>query len=194
MADTGAPWNIPYAEPADLVRDWPALSEDVADAVAAGLSAAGPAGIGSNVVQVEKTNTFSTASTSYVDITGLSVVITPSSATSKVLVLGRVMMGGTDAGFGAAVFRLLRGSTVIYQGNADGAKERGLGSVWGQERFPIPSPIAFLDSPGVSTATTYKVQMRVNAGTGQMNRSINEEDDGRYVRVASSLVVVEVAV
>jgi hypothetical protein len=41
MADTGAPWNIPFAEPSDLVRDWPALSEDVADAVAAGLTAAG---------------------------------------------------------------------------------------------------------------------------------------------------------
>jgi hypothetical protein len=41
MADTGAPWNIPYAEPSNLVRDWPALSEDVAEAVAAGLSATG---------------------------------------------------------------------------------------------------------------------------------------------------------
>jgi hypothetical protein len=41
MADTGAPWNIPFAEPSDLVRDWPALSEDVADAVAAGLSSTG---------------------------------------------------------------------------------------------------------------------------------------------------------
>jgi hypothetical protein len=40
MADTGAPWSIPYAEPSSLVRDWPELSEDVADAVAAGLSAA----------------------------------------------------------------------------------------------------------------------------------------------------------
>jgi hypothetical protein len=38
MPDTGAPWSIPYAEPSDLVRDWPALSEDVADAVAAGLT------------------------------------------------------------------------------------------------------------------------------------------------------------
>jgi hypothetical protein len=40
MPDTGAPWNIPYAAPADLVRDWPALSEDVAEAIADGLSAA----------------------------------------------------------------------------------------------------------------------------------------------------------
>lgn len=42
MADTGAPWEIPYAEPGDLVRDWPALSEDVADAVADGLTASSP--------------------------------------------------------------------------------------------------------------------------------------------------------
>jgi len=40
VADTGAPWNIPFAEPTDLVRDWPQLSEDVADAVAAGLTEA----------------------------------------------------------------------------------------------------------------------------------------------------------
>jgi hypothetical protein len=40
MPDTGAPWNIPYAAPSDLVRDWPALSEDVAEAVADGLESA----------------------------------------------------------------------------------------------------------------------------------------------------------
>jgi hypothetical protein len=28
MPDTGAPWNIPFAAPADLVRDWPDLSEE----------------------------------------------------------------------------------------------------------------------------------------------------------------------
>jgi hypothetical protein len=33
MADTGAPFEVPYAEPTDLVRDWPGISEDVADKV-----------------------------------------------------------------------------------------------------------------------------------------------------------------
>jgi len=37
MADTGAPYFIPYAEPTDLVRDWPELSEDVALAIVAAL-------------------------------------------------------------------------------------------------------------------------------------------------------------
>lgn len=57
MADTGAPWNIPYVEPADLVRNYPAANELMADAIAAGLSAAGTdaierTGTDSTVVQV----------------------------------------------------------------------------------------------------------------------------------------------
>jgi hypothetical protein len=40
-ANTGAPWNIVFAEPSDLVRDWPSLSEDVAESVADGLSGTG---------------------------------------------------------------------------------------------------------------------------------------------------------
>jgi hypothetical protein len=40
MPDTGAPWAIPYAAGSDLVSAWPALSEDIADEVAAGLTRA----------------------------------------------------------------------------------------------------------------------------------------------------------
>lgn len=41
MADTGAPWNIPYIEPSDIVRDYPAADEAQALAIAAALSGAG---------------------------------------------------------------------------------------------------------------------------------------------------------
>ena len=37
MPDTGAPYFIPFADPTDLVRDWPDLSEDVALAIVAAL-------------------------------------------------------------------------------------------------------------------------------------------------------------
>lgn len=40
MPDTGAPWNIPYIDPTDLVIDYPVANEDMADAVAAGLTSA----------------------------------------------------------------------------------------------------------------------------------------------------------
>ena len=42
MPDTGAPWNLPYPSPSDLVRDAPQAFEDLAVATAAGLDAAGP--------------------------------------------------------------------------------------------------------------------------------------------------------
>ena len=40
MADTGAPHFIPYVEPTDLVREYPAADEAQALAGAAGLTAA----------------------------------------------------------------------------------------------------------------------------------------------------------
>lgn len=41
MADTGAPWNLPYPLSTDLVRDGAQAIEDLAEATATGLSAAG---------------------------------------------------------------------------------------------------------------------------------------------------------
>ena len=45
-----------------------------------------PAGSVLQVVQTVKTDTFATTSTSFVDITGVSVAITPSSTSSKILI------------------------------------------------------------------------------------------------------------
>jgi len=41
MSDTGSPWNLPYPLPTDLVRDGAQAIEDLAEATATGLSAAG---------------------------------------------------------------------------------------------------------------------------------------------------------
>jgi hypothetical protein len=57
MPDTGAPWNLPYPSPTDLVRDAPQAFEDLAVATAAGLDDAGSEGIGPNVVMAQKTDT-----------------------------------------------------------------------------------------------------------------------------------------
>ena len=156
MPDTGAPWNIPYVAPSDLVRDYPSDSEDLADAIALGLSAAGNPGIGSNVVQTVKTNTFSTTSNSMVDVTDLDVTITPSSATAKVLVLVNLTLGPSNATAYRGNVDLVRGSTTIatrfYGGSSDSTVQAFHGA------------FAFLDSPGVATATTYKIQVATSDG------------------------------
>ena len=62
------------------------------------------------VVQTVKTDSFGTSSsTSYTDITGLSVSITPTSSSNKILVLCTVGFSNTAD----ALLQLLRDSTVI---------------------------------------------------------------------------------
>ena len=197
MPDTGAPHFIPFADPTDLVRDWPALSEDVADAVAAGLTAAGNAGIGSNVVQTVKTDTFSTTSTSFTTVTGMTAAITPSSASSKVLIVAQIATGLQEANTSIGHFKITRGGTDIYIGNADGSRIRavfGGTSVGSDASMVVSNSIVYLDSPSSTSSVTYRLDVRRGGnGTVFINRSLNDSDNDFHVRGASSLTVIEVA-
>jgi hypothetical protein len=198
MPDTGAPWNIPYVDPTDLVRDYPQASEDLADAIADGLDAAGSPGIGSNVVQTVKTDTFTTSSTTFTAITGLSVTITPTSNTSLILVL-------IDVGFGASgtvqkQMRVMRGATPVYLGDAVGSRTRlwaQLGAGGGQSA--ITSTIyrtggIVIDNPATDLATTYSLEARAEStGTLHINRTETDTDSTAFGRSASSITVIEVA-
>jgi hypothetical protein len=185
MPDTGSPWEIPYAAPADLVRDWPDLSEDVADAVAAGLTAAVSGGIGSNVVQAVKTDTFTTASLTDVLITGLEATITPTSATSKILVIAQIRYSNLTA-TEETFLSIYRGASRIGAGADDmSAGDRR------DSNFTVgDSTIVFLDSPGVATATTYSARVRASAGTAAINR----QDLNAFLIGLCSITVIEVAV
>ena len=200
MADTGAPWNIPFAEPADLVRDWPALSEDVADAVAAGLTAAGNAGIGSNVQHALLDTTFSASLTEgdETSITGLSVNFTPTTATSKVLVLVHIGTMGNSRPRAAASVRLYRDSTRLAPANL------GLRLGVNASNF-IPNTDAasrlgvafmYLDDPQTTSQLTYDVRM-VNNDTGTrnvfINRNNSDSDAVFQARTNSTITCIEVA-
>jgi hypothetical protein len=128
---------------------------------ATGVKWATPAG-GGKVLQVVST-TYSTAtsitSTSFTD-SGLSLSITPTSNTSKVLVLVTqpTYLSGTDSG---GSVRLVRGSTTVWTTGNDGYE--GIyyqgGTAFGQLR--VLQNISYLDSPATTSATTYKTQGRL---------------------------------
>jgi hypothetical protein len=203
MPDTGAPWNIPYVAPSDLVRDYPSDSEDLADAIAAGLSAAGNPGIGSNVVQTVKTDTFTMSSGTYTDITGLTATITPTTATSKILLLAQVNISqqNATAGGGFAI-RFSGGDSDDYVGDTEGSRiTSATGNYW--TNFVSDTNvnnwasgvIIYLDSPATTSATTYSVQVRqATAGTVYVNRGQSDSNIATNQRGASSLTVIEVAV
>jgi hypothetical protein len=187
MADTGAPWNIPYVEPSDLVRDYPAADEAQALAIAAGLTATGAGGIGSNVVQTLKDDTFSTSSSTFVDVTGYAVTITPSSATSKVLIVVTGFV--SNSGSNSDVFlNLRRGSSNIAQPSA-GTAAATINTAGNATASMKAVSITFLDSPEVATAVTYSLQMRAGAGTAYLNRSGTNAN----ITTVSSISAIEVA-
>lgn len=124
-----------------------------------------PAG-GGKVLQVVST-AYSTqqlsTSTSYSD-TGLSATITPSSTSSKILILvGQSFFmtfnGGQEL---SLVMNVVRGSTQIYEASI-GYRAAAYGSEI--NHGAIHSPV-YLDSPSSTSALTYKTQFKNPAPTG----------------------------
>jgi hypothetical protein len=143
------------------------------------------------VVQTVKTDTFSVASTSYTDITGLSASITPASSGSTILVIVDAKLSNSSAD--ASMLKLLRNSTDIYIGDAAGSRIRASTSS-GFASNEINNTIAFyLDSPSTTSSITYKAQVRSQSGTAYLNRMSTDTDNGIFARTASSITLIEVA-
>jgi len=127
-----------------------------------------PAGTVLQVVSTTKTNAFSTASTSFVDVTGLSASITPTSATSKILVFANFAYS-TSLTTALGVFNLVRDTTNIAQ-PATSPVATGTAIAYGAlADAVIPCSINFLDSPATTSATTYKIQCRTTGSTLYLN-------------------------
>lgn len=153
----------------------------------------------SGLIQVKsttKTDTFTTSSTTLVDVTGLSVSITPTSASNKILISGYVMVGNNTNNSVGAYITLLRGSTAISIGDTAGTRSRITADVASSANGALQGSVAFmfLDNPATTSATTYKIQMKTQTAltTVAINRSVNDVDDPGYSRAASTITVMEV--
>jgi hypothetical protein len=145
------------------------------------------------VVSVDKTNTFTMTSTTFADVTGLSVTITPKSNTSKIFVMA--VVSGTGQTSGTNFFgRLMRDSTAINVGDAASTRIRS--TIFARDQEAVSTmPIMFLDSPATTSATTYKVQVRSQT-TGQtiyVNRTVTDADATTVPRTVSNITVFEVS-
>ena len=152
------------------------------------------------VKSVTKSDTFSsTGTTAFVDVTGLSVDITPASASNKILVLYDLNWSSTGGHFSC---RMLRDGVSIKVGDTAGSnRPRATGQVYfsGNDKYDITQQAGtFLDSPNSTSSVTYKWQVGTPASTGYtiyVNRQ-GAEDNGDQLyngRVASSMTLMEVA-
>jgi len=192
--DTGAPWNIPYID-GGAAGTLAAADEAQALAIAAGLDEAIIA-LGPNVVQAAKLDTFSTASPTFVTITGLEVTITPSVATHKVLLVATVNF--SDSGTAAGThFRFTGGNATDFVGDSAGSRTRSAtgDDTNGTTSVNMPQRvIVYVDSPATTSPVTYGVQMlNTSSSSTFVNRSRDDSDSARRTRGASSIVAIEVA-
>jgi hypothetical protein len=129
------------------------------------------AGGGGKVLQVVST-AYSTettiTSTSYTD-TNLSASITPTSATSKILVLvSQSYIRVRSATTAGSPGRLLRGATSIFtQDGTNGLEMMYLEYLAANVGLGLYNNFNYLDSPSTTSSTTYKTQTRVN-GSGSI--------------------------
>jgi hypothetical protein len=154
-----------------------------------------PAGSILQVVYGETTDrTAWSGITSWTD-SGITATITPTSASSRILVLVDGKFGGTDSGVNFTL-RLLRNATLIYAGTDTGNKQgfAHLEQGWAAfQYFIFPTNATTVDSPASTSALTYKVQFLPNTTSGSIfiNRTANNSSSQGNTR--SSITLLEIA-
>jgi hypothetical protein len=139
------------------------------------------------VVSTTKTDTFSTTSTTFTDVSGLSASITPSSASSKILIIANIVVSQTGASSFSGT-QLVRNATNIFVGTS-GTRNFSTLSIDAND-FGIGSDaLVFLDTPNTTSNTVYKLQVRTGAGTTVVNRTARDTNDC----TASTITLMEIA-
>ncbi len=148
------------------------------NAVTSGKLASGVGGKILQVVQTFKTDAFSRSSTSFGDITGMNVSITPASSSNKILIVCHLSVGTNGNGY--AGFRLLRDSTNIGHSTAldsqNSANTRDSAFAFGDESSQAQNKLntvsySFLDTPSSTSSLTYKLTVRTwSSTTFRLNR------------------------
>jgi hypothetical protein len=152
-----------------------------------------PAGSVLQVLQTVKTDIFSTASTTMVDITGLSVSITPSSSSNQILVMFSGQISSAN-NVNSAGIQLSRGGSAIFIGDTAGNRVRATSMAYGDNiDTQYAGNFSYLDSPATTSSTTYAIQMRCNtAGTAYLNRSSADANTTTDFRTPASIIVMEI--
>mgnify|MGYP003139964496 CR=1 FL=1 len=146
-------------------------------------------------VQTVRTDVQSTSSMTFVDLLTLS--ITPSQNSSKILLMYKVPMSAAVNGYSGMV-RLVRGSTAIYIGDSytsnTRASSQAVSTTSNGDYRQYELVGQFIDSPATTSATTYKVQFRndYSGYTVFVGRTHNGNSNDYYATTPHNLIAMEV--
>jgi hypothetical protein len=158
----------------------------------------------SAVVQVKSTtltSTFSGTATlgTFMAVTGLTVAITPTSASNKILVLANLVCTNSSGGQGLSAI-LTGGNCANYRGDAASTRQRSASATSNGASVYTAQNMVFnyLDSPATTSATTYGISINYLANSAAtnvlyVNRASDDTDVNYVSRNASTITVMEVA-
>jgi len=112
--------------------------------------------IGQVVTATTTSSTAATGGAGWVDVSGLSVTITPTLSTSKIFITSTFTIIGAGSTYQNGNVQLLRGSTSL-QARLAGSYYPSGGGV--NTAIYAPYSVAYVDSPATTSATTYKIQI-----------------------------------
>jgi hypothetical protein len=135
------------------------------------------------VASVTKINSFSTTATAFTDVTDLTLTITPSSTSNKILVMAMLTLSNALTIYNTGA-RVIRGASTVVSGQTGAYGDiANLGERNGAAIYML------LDSPATVSATTYTVQIR-NEGGSTSAATLNSLGG---LGATSSFTVIEVA-
>ena len=138
-----------------------------------------PAGHILQVASATRTNTqnsgflLQTTSSSYVNA-GISVSITPSSTSSKIM----IYVNTNTYRDGSASYTIYRGSTNL------GGSTHGMIRMTGAQGYWMPVGLTHLDSPSPTSATTYHLFARSESGTMYVGGDLDMQNNITVMEVA----------
>jgi hypothetical protein len=109
------------------------------------------------LVEATTTTYFSTSSTSYVDVTGMTTSITPTANDSKILIFVQAADTYVESSATGLDFRFVRSSTTIQE-FVGAVPYRGVATQGTWNAY-------YLDNPATTSSTTYKLQMKNQTGS-----------------------------
>ena len=159
------------------------------------------AGVVLQVVQGIKTDTFvSSATVTDTAVTGLTASITPTSSSSKILVMIELALSAENAQGGAA--KVTRGGTIISAALPTSYSSRSptsfsgsgyRGSVGNFTAIAWGVSMNYLDSPATTSSTTYGVVVSSLSTGTYINRAGADADSSDSSRMVSSITLMEIA-
>tara|TARA_R100001509_G_scaffold116118_1_gene71000 strand:+ start:42 stop:584 length:543 start_codon:yes stop_codon:yes gene_type:complete len=165
-----------------------------------------PAGSNGGIIQcvqtvITDTKSYTANAHTYTDMPGFNCTITPSSNSNKIMIV--VGIGAIHQDSGTIMGKVQRGSQDIGIGDANGNRPRSGFRMYGSNIYNTNHcgsyHFTFLDEPGTTSATTYKLVTAGESGTSYpvfLNRGVQDDNNAYTYRstTISTMTLYEVSV